>query len=322
MLLIFFQLFFSVHILQDIVTHTNSYAWGVIEGKQSYADKSGAWTDTSPGEITNMIALILYCGLVDVSSFHRYWSTKTLYHGLWARSIMSRERFKALMAMLHVVDPSAEDGNDKLRKFRPFLDHFKERCQALYQPFQNVAVEERMAKSKLRSGISQYIKNQPTKWGLKIWVLTDSSNGYTCDFDVYTGRDAGRQPSVHGLAYDVVMTLVQPLVNQGYHLYFDHFYTSVQLVKDLFRLDIPSTGTAAQNRRGFPDGMKDGKKWAKKTERGSMRWERNGECLALQWVDNRPVTLLSSIETANSFVMVTRKQKVQDKWTNVEVKQP
>ena len=84
----FFQLFFSVHILQDIVTHTNSYAWGVIEGKQSYADKSGAWTDTSPGEIKNMIALILYCGLVDVSSFHRYWSTNTLYHGLWARSII------------------------------------------------------------------------------------------------------------------------------------------------------------------------------------------------------------------------------------------
>ena len=71
---------------------------------------------------------------------------------------MSRERLKALMAMLHVVDPSAEDGNDKMRKVRTFLDHFKERCKALHQPFQNVSVDERMVKSKPRSGIRQYIK--------------------------------------------------------------------------------------------------------------------------------------------------------------------
>ena len=71
---------------------------------------------------------------------------------------MPREQLKALMAMLHVVDPSAEDGNDKLRKVRTFLDHFKERCKALHQPFQNVSVDERMVKSKPRSGIRQYIK--------------------------------------------------------------------------------------------------------------------------------------------------------------------
>ena len=109
-------------------------------------------------------------------------------------------------------------------------------------------------------------------------MLADSSNGYTCDYDVYTGKNAGRQPSLHGLAYDVVMKLMQPLVNQGYHLYFDNFYTSVQLVKHLFSLRTPSTGTAAENRRGFPVGMKNKKKWAKKKERGSMRWERDEEC--------------------------------------------
>ena len=36
---------------------------------------------------------------------------KTLYRELWARSFMSRDRFKALMATLHVVDP-AEAGGD------------------------------------------------------------------------------------------------------------------------------------------------------------------------------------------------------------------
>ena len=71
---------------------------------------------------------------------------------------MSRERLKALVAMLHVVDPSAEDENDKMRKVRTFLDHFKERCKALHQPLQNVSVDERMVKSRPRSGTRQYIK--------------------------------------------------------------------------------------------------------------------------------------------------------------------
>ena len=80
------------------------------------------------------------------------------------------------------------------------------------------------------------------------------------DFDMYTGRGPDDlPPSENGLGYDVVMKLVEPLVNQGYHLYFDNFYRSPKLVEDLFGLGIPSCGSAAENRRGFPDIMKKGK---------------------------------------------------------------
>ena len=102
-------------------------------------------------------------------------------------------------------------------------------------------------------------------------MLADSLNGYTCDFDVYIGRRTGHDVSENGLGYDVVMRLVAPLMDQGYHLYFDNFYTSVKLVKDLFQALIPATGTAAENRRGFPDSMKKGPQWAPCKERGSMR---------------------------------------------------
>ncbi|KAK3730453.1 hypothetical protein QZH41_005234 [Actinostola sp. cb2023] len=68
--------------------------------------------------------------------------------------------------------------------------------------------------------------------------------------------------------------------------------------------------------------MKGGKTWAKKKARGSMRWERDEECLALQWVDNRLVTMLSTIDNANEYVTAQRKSKVGQKWTNMEVKQP
>ena len=96
------------------------------------------------------------------------------------------------MALLHVVDPGSEDKGDKLRKVESFVTCFKSRCLALYQPRQNLAVDERMVKSRHRSGIRQYIKDKPTKWGIKLWVLADSSNGYTVDFNVYIGKEAGQ----------------------------------------------------------------------------------------------------------------------------------
>lgn len=41
------------------------------------------------------------------------WSNKTLFHGLWARAILSRARFFAILGMLHVVDPATETPGDK-----------------------------------------------------------------------------------------------------------------------------------------------------------------------------------------------------------------
>ena len=109
------------------------------------------------------------------------------------------------MALLHVVDPSTEDKSDKLCKVESFIDYLKSRCVSLYQPRQNLAIDERMVRSRHRSGIHHYIKDKPTKWGIKLWVLADSSNGNTVDFNVYIGKAAGQNVSANGLGYDVVM---------------------------------------------------------------------------------------------------------------------
>ena len=66
------------------------------------------------------------------------------------------------MAMLHVVDPANEPDGDKLRKINPLIDFFKGGCKDLYQPSQNVAVDERMVKSRHRSGWRQFNKGNQT----------------------------------------------------------------------------------------------------------------------------------------------------------------
>ena len=321
----FFQLFFTIDMIDSIVTHTNSYAHEhIFQGTHSsYAKSDGSWQDVTADEIKRLIALLIYFGLVKVvGDVDKYWSVKSLYHGLWAREIMSRTRYKALMALLHVVDPATETEGDKLRKVESFVAYFKNRCSSLYQPRQQVAIDERMVKSRHRSGIRQFIKDKPNKWGIKLWVLADSSNGYTADFNIYIGKAAGQNVSANGLGCDVVMKLMNPYLNQGYHLFLDNFYSSLTLFKDLFTRGVFATGTIMETRRDFPANLKNSKQWAKGRDRGSMRWERDPPCLALQWVDNKVVSVLTTIDNANDQVQVRHKTKTAGVWNTKVVPQP
>ena len=73
-----------------------------------------------------------------------------------------------------------------------------------------MAIDERMVKSRHSSGFRKFIKDKPTKWGIKLWVLADSSNGYTVDFNIYIGRAAGQTIGEHGLGYDDLWTIFTP----------------------------------------------------------------------------------------------------------------
>lgn len=96
--------------------------------KKSYANKEGAWSETNPKEIMNFIALLIYQGSVKVSSHAPYWSTKSLYHGLWAGKFMSRNRYAALLGMLHGVDYTGKGQTNKLHKVDSFIEHFCSKC--------------------------------------------------------------------------------------------------------------------------------------------------------------------------------------------------
>ena len=269
------------------------------------------------------MALLIYFGLVKVvGDVTKYWSTASLYHGLWARSIMPRVRFQALMAFLHIMDPLNEPAGNKLREVEALVQYFKTRCQLLHQPRQHVAIDERMVKSRHRSGIRQYIKDKPTKWGIKLWVLADSSNAYVQDFNIYIGKQAGRDISQHGLGYDVVMTLMHNYLNQGYHLFVDNSYTSMTLAKHLFERGTLLTGTILDSRRDFPASLKKGKEWGKGKPKGTMRWVRDAPVLALQWVDNKVVSMITTSGNANETNQVRRKRKTGGTWNATAVQQP
>lgn len=63
--------------------------------------------------------------------------------------------------MIHISDPSADAGDNKLFKIQQLVDHICSISKELYQAEVNISVDERMVKSKARSGIRQFIANKP-----------------------------------------------------------------------------------------------------------------------------------------------------------------
>nr|XP_054750142.1 piggyBac transposable element-derived protein 4-like [Lytechinus pictus] len=318
----FFKLFLTVELVQQLVDFTNAYATAHIVDRPTYADAGGGWKAVTMEEFYSLIGLLIYMGLAQFSDVDCYWSTKYPYHGSWARAfIKSRDRFRAVMSFLHIVDHTAEDPNDPMRKVRYLLDHMKNACKKLYQPSEHISIDERMVRSKARFQFRQYIRDKPTKWGFKLWVLADSQTGYTWNFDVYIGKAAKR--SEHGLSYDVVMDLCEELGKQGYKLFFDNFYTSPQLLRDLKKRGIWACGTVNKGRKGFPKEMKASTvQWGKQAHRGNMRWERDGEIVIIQWKDNKAISLMSSFHAASEFGHCLRRVKEDGAFRRKIVKQP
>lgn len=318
----FFLLFFTSEVVRTLCENTNKYAWMHILDRQTYARRDGSWEKVTPLEMLQFIGILIYMGMVEVPRLHLYWKTTGIFRGLLPPNIMPRKRFSALLAFLHVSDPEdcgAAASVGKTWKVYWLLKHINEKSASFFQPRRDLSVDERMVKSKARSGIRQYIRDKVTKWGYKLWVVADSRTGYTLQFVVYTGKR--ETPGPHGLAFDVVTKLCTEYLDQGYKIYMDNFYTSTKLFDHLLARKTFACGTSRKDRRCFPAELKDAK-WERRAQRGDVRWIREGNILYMQWKDRRAVNLMSTMHTANEHVSAQRREKRGDKWTLRTIKKP
>ena len=163
------------------------------------------WNPVTKPELMAFIGLNIAMGIVKLPELRNYWTTNPIIGHPWFCSVMSRDRFMEILRYFHMVDnikaPSRTDPNyNKIWKIQPTVTKLVESSTTLYSPHPQLCVDESMIGTKCRLSFIQYIKAKPIKWGVKVWVCTDSVTGYIYNFSIYTGKDPSHPVHPHGVS--------------------------------------------------------------------------------------------------------------------------
>lgn len=289
----------TTEMLQKFVYETNLYSTQKHGGLNP--------TPTNCREIKNFIGINIFMGIEKLPSYRDFWSSDPKLRNEFVAKIMPVHRFGWLLTHFHINDNTHqprrnEQGYDKLYKLRPFLNSLLHSFSKFYKPTKEQSIDESMILFKGRSCIKQYMPAKPIKRGYKVWVRADR-HGYVCEFQVYTGRNGDKQEK--DLGGRVVRDLSMALRGKGYEIYFDNYFTSAPLLKDLHRHQIYACGTLRKGRKNIPSDFKEDKSMS----RGESQWRFGGGLTAMKWKDRRGILFLSNHHDPGNISSVSRMQK-------------
>ena len=276
-------------LLEQIVNETNLYA------RQKLADSPALLAKFKPVTLTEIkafIAINIIMGMVRLPSVNSYWSSDEYFGNVGIKKVMPRNRFQEIGNFLHFHDSSLEvahgnPGHDKLFKVRPVLTYVRSNFETNFSPTKNIAVDEGMVAFRARLSFRQYMPAKPAKYGIKVWMAADSSNGYVLNFDVYLGKEV-RNRQIHGLGYDVVTKLVTPVMNKNHHVYFDNFFSSVRLLEHLRVQKTYACATVRINRKDLPPCARQ------RLRPGDKVVRHKGKIVFTKWHDKWDVSVIST----------------------------
>ena len=239
-----------------------------------------------------------------------YWSKDPLLGVSAVADVLSRDRFRQISRYFHADSeqyiPRGQPGHEPLFKIRPAIDKVLKSCQSYYSSGVAISIGETMIPFQGRLHFKQYIKNKPHPWGVKVWCCCDPSNGYMLDFRFYTGKKEA--PIPHGLGHHVVMTLASRFLDKNHHFYFDNYFSSARLVKDLLTRSTYSCATTRQNRKDWPR---------------DLRSKINkGECRKEKWETLLPPFGMTIISTDASPEMATAMRRTKEGPQQKEIPMP
>jgi Transposase IS4/DDE_Tnp_1-like zinc-ribbon len=183
--------------------------------------------------------------------------------------------------------------------------------QRVYVPDREISIDESLLKYKGRLSWKQYIASKRARFGVKFFTLCESKSGYIWNSIIYTGKDTliDNKYAQYGLSTSSVLSLVDPLLDKGYCVVMDNFYSSPELFNVLLSRSTDAYGTVRPNRKGMPSEMK-----RKKINAGEMIAWRKDKLLAFKWKDKRDVHILSTVHGSTMDQLRSR--------TNEEVVKP
>lgn len=183
--------------------------------------------------------------------------------------------------------------NDKLAANRLLLNGFNANSKATYVLSDCVTIDEQLYSFRGRCRYVQYIPSKPAKYGLKFWLLCDSSSYFIHGLDMYIGRDDERGNVPLGL--HVTMKMTDSIAGSGRNVTADNFFVSLDCARQLRQRNLTLVGTVRKNLREVPDEMRTVGRRPVLTTDFRFNVDDNTCLLMYAAKKNKPVLLMSTL---------------------------
>ena len=259
------------------------------------------WTDVNASDIKIFLAHVIVMGLVRKSTISKYWRRNSFGSTPFFGIHLTRPQFERLLVNLHVND-NTRANTDPLYKIRPVVDMVDRNFLHVYTPKKNISVDEAACPFKGRLGFKMYNPRKPARFHIRLYQACEAESGYCMGLEIFTGNKNSEcikisKPIDPGCntTTKLVLGLLQKskLLDLGYHIYMDNYYTSPELLQELYLRSTYAAGTCRSNRKGLPRAVVDAK-----LKPGEICYRRADELLAIKWCDKRAVLILSTIHEA------------------------
>jgi len=320
----YFRLLFTVATLQTILRNTRTYAAKLLTDlapwiAQHPSSRLTRWSlqDVTMPTLKRYLGLCINMGLIRKKNAEDYWSKKNPSQLTpFFATVMAYNKFAMMQRFLHVgvLDTPRRDqqGFDPWSKVRPVLDAVNTSFKQYFVPRQHLSIDESMVGMKNRIAYLQYMPNKRhSRFGIKKFELCDAVNGYVLHVELYAGKDFTIRSEL-GQAHAVVIDLLTKanVLNKGYHLFTNNFYTKPALAQTLLASQTLLTGTVRANSKGLPE-------LPRKMNISEVRnYRRQGMLLVAfreKKSQQKPVLLLSTGEAAGMTEVTTAAGRVKQK---------
>ena len=143
----------------------------IVEQSNFYAHQNGRNFTVTKEELKAFLGINFVMAINKLPRIAEYWRVDNLIGNDDIQNTMIRNRFCEILQNLHFADNRKDNKTDKAFKMRPVIDHLNSKFSEVLSNDSEQSIDEHMVKFKGRSGMKQYIKSKPTKWGLLVLLL-------------------------------------------------------------------------------------------------------------------------------------------------------
>ena len=228
------------------------------------------------------------------------------------RCAMSYNRFKLFLRYASIDNRSTRrqrQVDDKMAAVRDLWNLFQRNLLKYYVPSENLTIDEQLYGYRGYVPGRSYMASKPAKYGMKIFWICDSSNGFALKGLIYAGKTGEHRQT--GLTQSLVEELSIPFHHTNRNIYMDRYFTSFSVVSFLLEHGLTAVGTITASRRDVPAVLKT----VKGRERFSSKtlYEHQNKVLLLSYVPkkNKGVLMMSSFHQKPNIQTETEDKKSQ-----------